>query len=154
LNEILKCMTEEDYSRTLSTLHGASIGQHARHIIEFVDCLLLIQENETISYDDRKRDTNLERNLNDYLSRSNDFIHSLYQKRDNFPLRIKFYLDKDLYTITDSNYFREELFVLDHTIHHLAIIKIGITENFPDLRIPAEFGFTASTIRAKNLIPS
>lgn len=147
-------MTEEDYSRTLSTLHGASIGQHARHIIEFVDCLLLIQENETISYDDRKRVTNLERNLNDYLSRSNDFIHSLYQKRDNFPLRIKFYLDKDLYTITDSNYFREELFVLDHTIHHLAIIKIGITENFPDLRIPAEFGFTASTIRAKNLIPS
>lgn len=153
LNEILNQLKEEEYCQQLNNLHGASIGQHARHILEFIDCLISIERDGTISYDDRKRDVNLECNLNEYLSRSNELLQSLEIVRNNFPIKIKCFLGGDDIAITETNYHREELFVLDHTIHHLAIIKIGITENFPQIHVPSEFGFTASTVRAKNLIP-
>lgn len=148
LLNLLESMSDNEYSRPLSSLHGSSVGQHARHIVEFVECLIQVQPNTILSYDDRKRDVSLENSKHLISDKIQSLIAFIGSEKENFNFEIKYFLGEDEYTIMQTNYFREKLFVLDHTIHHLAIIKIGINSSFPDIYLPNEFGFTASTIRA------
>jgi hypothetical protein len=45
-----------------------------------------------------------------------------------------------------TNYRREIAYNLEHTIHHMALIKVGIRE-VSDLEIPEGFGVASSTIK-------
>jgi len=47
-----------------------------------------------------------------------------------------------------TNYHREIAYNLEHTIHHMALIKIGILE-LSDLQIPEGFGVASSTMKYK-----
>lgn len=152
LVELVQNMSDEEFSKPISENHQSSIGQHARHIIEFVECLIPIQPNEILSYDDRKRDITLESSRKLMIQKVDSILPDLQSKNDNFSFRVKYYLGGDDYCIMESNYSREALFVLDHTIHHLAIMKLAIHFSFPNLYVPDELGFTASTIRAKNAV--
>jgi hypothetical protein len=38
VKSVLAQIKDEDYTATLTTLKGASIGKHIRHIIEFYEC--------------------------------------------------------------------------------------------------------------------
>ncbi|MCU0471726.1 MAG: hypothetical protein MUF58_24420 [Arcicella sp.] len=46
-----------------------------------------------------------------------------------------------------SSFYRELTYLIEHTIHHLAIIKIGLNEVYPEIIIPKNFGVAHSTIR-------
>jgi hypothetical protein len=46
----------------------------------------------------------------------------------------------------DSNYYREVMYNLEHTIHHHALIKVGI-EHFTSLQLPESFGVAPSTMQ-------
>ena len=48
-----------------------------------------------------------------------------------------------------TNYQREALYNLEHTIHHMALIRVGINE-VSTLQVPQEFGVAASTIKHQN----
>jgi hypothetical protein len=48
-----------------------------------------------------------------------------------------------------TSFNRELVYLIEHTIHHLAIIKIGLNEAFPTIEIPENFGVAYSTIRFK-----
>ena len=50
-----------------------------------------------------------------------------------------------------SSFFRELTYLIEHTIHHLAIIKIGLNEVYPAIEIPKNFGVAHSTIRYQAL---
>lgn len=45
-----------------------------------------------------------------------------------------------------TNYFREIAYNLEHTIHHMALIKIGINE-VSDIALPEGYGVASSTIK-------
>jgi hypothetical protein len=44
---------------------------------------------------------------------------------------------------------REMVFVYDHAIHHLAIIRIGLQVHFPEVDVDVHLGVSPSTIKAK-----
>ena len=48
-----------------------------------------------------------------------------------------------------SNLDRELVYNIEHAIHHMALIKIGIKEVAPQLQLPEGFGVANSTIRHK-----
>jgi len=46
-----------------------------------------------------------------------------------------------------TNALRELAYNIEHAIHHMAIIKIGINEVSPYILLPSAFGVASSTIR-------
>jgi hypothetical protein len=46
-----------------------------------------------------------------------------------------------------TNYFRELTYNIEHAVHHMAIMKIGIREIAPRVTISSDFGVAASTLR-------
>jgi hypothetical protein len=42
---------------------------------------------------------------------------------------------------------RELVYNIEHVVHHMALVKIGLKELLPDLDLPDDFGVAVSTIR-------
>ena len=75
-------------------------------------------------------------------------LNSLKSDR-NLILKSKFGGDEAM--DIPSSLFRELTYLIEHTIHHLAIIKIGLNEVYPEIEIPKNFGVAHSTIRYQGL---
>jgi hypothetical protein len=53
---------------------------------------------------------------------------------------------EDCVTI-QTNYFRELTYNIEHAVHHMALIKIGIREVAPYVNLSSDFGVAVSTLR-------
>ena len=49
--------------------------------------------------------------------------------------------------ITPSSYSREILYAIEHAVHHMAILKIGVNLEFKKVTVPPNFGVAESTVR-------
>ena len=146
LEQVILQVTDEEYSKPCTTLFKNTIGQHVRHIIELFQCLELGYEEAIVNYEKRKRDSKIE---NDKRF-AQTLLSEIYQKLDrpDKPLTLEASYD-DLSTIPiqiHTNYFREIAYNLEHTIHHMALIRVGITE-VTNLQLPDEFGVASSTLK-------
>ena len=47
----------------------------------------------------------------------------------------------------NTTLYRELQYNVEHAVHHMAIIKIALINNFGDVEIPASFGIAHSTIK-------
>jgi hypothetical protein len=151
LNSVVQLMNDEQFSTPLTIFSGSSTGMHARHIIEFYQCLLTQSiDNQFVNYDNRQRDLLLQGNTEYFISTVNRVIDAL-EKLDcaklNYPLSITSEnTEKDATPIT-SSLARELQYNLEHTIHHAAFIKIGVLSHIPDAYLPKTFGVAPSTLR-------
>jgi len=143
---VLSELPSHCYTRSCDSLSGATIGEHTRHIIELYKCLLDGYEFAEVSYDKRQRDQHIENEV-DFANRQLELIQFAL-KRPNKNLIVSYELNGNVSKL-DSNYFREVMYNLEHTIHHLALIKVAITQ-FTDLRLPCSFGVAPSTIQHRN----
>ena len=134
------CIVEaEDYTRPSNILNKATIGQHVRHSIEMYQCLLAGYNEGTVDYAKRKRDIVIES--------APDYAIECLQKVLVAVLR----KDKPLELINNNDSFAtsfaRELFYCDeHTIHHLALIRVGINE-IGGYQLHDSFGVAPSTIK-------
>ncbi len=151
LGTILGELKEEEFVEKDSLLCGSSIGQHVRHTLEFIECLLNSKEGEILSYDDRKRNLTLESSL-PYAKETLEKMES--DLSDYIPpgkIQLKHVLNETENFITETNGERELLFVLDHMIHHMALIRIAMENKFHWIFLPADFGYTPSTLIARSV---
>jgi len=141
----------EDYILNISSLN-ASVGQHIRHILEFYICLFQGLETGIVNYDNRKRDPRIENDLQftkDLIGRLKEKINSIEENCD-LQLQIKYGDASEMDIQLNSNFFRELAYNVEHTIHHLAIIKHFIIEDFDYIVLPDHFGIASSTVRYTN----
>jgi hypothetical protein len=151
LNSVLMLLDDKQFSKPLTIFSGSSIGMHARHIIEFYQCVLFQYEKEqVINYDKRARDLLLQSNLDYFTFTVNILIKKLGEldkNRLDSPLSITNDSEHGHADIINSNLARELHYNLEHTIHHAAFIKIGILSLMPDVELPETFGIAPSTLR-------
>jgi hypothetical protein len=146
INYILLELNFQDYNQNLSILSNNSIGNHIRHIIELFECLIESKENGILNYDNRKRCPKTE-NDKEFALEKLQKIESEIEKLDlNKTILLQQNIDGKLIKC-ETNFQRELLYNIEHSVHHLAIIRIGIEEDFPYIEIPENFGVAHSTIQ-------
>ena len=146
LTDALDQLTAEQYNAASANLSGSSIGQHTRHIIELYQCLLNGYEQQYVCYDDRKRDVRIETDLAFAKQLLLNIASSV--EREDIQLQLAGVYDEEAQEQLQlsTNYYRELLYNYEHTIHHMALIRVGLKEAGAT-SIAENFGIASSTIR-------
>lgn len=148
LTHLVEQIDEGDFSKPVESLSHSTIGQHLRHTLEFFVCMEDGYHNGLINYDKRSHDKIIENDKYVALAtirRVEEFIMTLEDK----PLKLEAGYDhaQESFITIQTNAFRELVYNIEHAVHHMAIIKIGVREIAPYITLSREFGIAASTIR-------
>ena len=139
------------YIQQIPVLNGATLGQHFRHILEFYICLIKGVAKGEVCYDERERNELIESKINYATKTINNVIMYLLSINSDKAIVLKSNystLPED-YEEIPSSLHRELAYALDHTVHHLALVKIALqVENIP---VDEHFGVAPSTIRYRQL---
>lgn len=151
LTTLIEQISESDFAKPSEALGFATIGQHIRHTLEFFLCFEQGSHNGVINYDKRAHDKLIETDKFIALaaiSRITDFVSSFSEER-TLKLEVGYDVDSEEFITIDTTATRELVYNIEHAVHHMAIIKIGVREIAPSIKLPSDFGIAASTIRYK-----
>jgi len=128
IKELLSQLPEQLYTDPKDILSEVTIGQHFRHILEFYVCLEKGIEIGVVCYDARERNVLIETDINYAIETIKSLTGFLNRLGDDFKLVLKASYSNDLEEQTNmqSSLYRELAYALDHTVHHLAIVKIAL----------------------------
>ncbi|HZE82847.1 MAG TPA: hypothetical protein VE035_01000 [Puia sp.] len=140
-------LSPQDYITPCKTLSGNTIGQHVRHIIELFQALENGYLTGVVNYEDRKRDKTLETDENIACLALDQIAEGLGKPDKPLLLEANYDEHSDLPTVLNTNYYREVAYNLEHSIHHMAMIRIGITEVGSHIILPENYGIASSTIK-------
>jgi hypothetical protein len=150
LRHYLSVIEPVNFQAPLDILSGSTIGQHTRHIIEFFNCLLeqsTDQEIPVVNYAKRRRDYRIESEPGHALY---EVVEICDRLKDLDTLK-KCLLDCAEHgqenLLISSTIARELIYTIEHTIHHLAIVKIALKATAPSIHLPEHFGVAPSTIQ-------
>lgn len=144
LGDLLKTIPEDIYVHPIKQMSNGTIGQHTRHVIEFFQCLILQLDSKVINYCQRKRDHELENSNEFAISAIANLLMEIPTLQPIPNLRLE--TDKAGTLIINSNLERELYYLIEHTIHHLAMIRMGLKTLAPQIQLPADFGVAPSTV--------
>jgi hypothetical protein len=144
IENITQKLNHDDFTQKLEILSGSTVGQHVRHIVEFYVCLF--SDKEYVNYDERERNLLIENSPIYTLEVIQTLKHQLkqldFEKEVIFKQNIN---NQDIYLKT--SYQRELIYLGEHTIHHFALIKIGMSSLCPEVQLDKNFGVADSTIK-------
>jgi hypothetical protein len=147
LSEVITQLTSVQYAQHCQVLSGASIGQHVRHTIELFTCLQQGYETGTVNYEDRKRDYRIETDPALAAAIILDIVQCI--DKLNKELILVYSNGSESMQYMHTNYHRELLYNLEHAIHHMALIRIGINAVVV-MELPDSFGVAPSTLQYRN----
>lgn len=148
LTNLLKQIQPVQYSQSLGVLNGSSIGQHTRHVVEFYQCLLKGLSGGVVDYDARERNLLLENDLFftiETLQAIEYQIENIKNPNETMLLGVSYCSEQQ--DFIETSFMREMVYLVEHSIHHYALIRIGIQENFEGIIIPKNFGIAYSTVK-------
>ena len=146
LKEALSQLSNAEYKQPSDILFNATVGQHIRHIIELFQSLEMGYETGIINYENRKRDMRIETEKDIAVQLLNDIYKNLDRANIDLVLETEGYQNSGNCIVIPTNYYRELAYNLEHVIHHMALIRIGITE-VSGIRLPENFGVAFSTLK-------
>ncbi|MHA4842677.1 hypothetical protein ACX0G7_00875 [Flavitalea antarctica] len=149
LAETLNRLSQQEYVQPCSTLFKNTIGQHVRHIIELFQCLENGYDGGTVNYEKRKRDTVIENDKEFATNLLTEVFQNIHKADKELILEATYDDLGDEPIRIQTNFYREIAYNLEHTIHHMALIRVGISE-VSDISLPAEFGVASSTVKHRN----
>ncbi|GIX43112.1 MAG: hypothetical protein KatS3mg129_2845 [Leptospiraceae bacterium] len=147
LREILDHLEVEEYRKVYFPF-TASIGSHLRHIIEHILIFISSLKNGNhIEYDNRSRNQPMEYDLElakESLTQIINELNNIEWQNKDIILNVVINPEKAPIQI-ESNILREFHFLINHTVHHNAII-LSILKQL-DKTVPSFFGFAPATIQ-------
>lgn len=150
ISAMLDALSDEQYGRSLPILSGASLGGHVRHVIEFFIELDRGYRSGDVNYDARHRDKAIERQRELALAGLQKIATSLDKENKTLLLTTATEADQTGFQV-ETNYERELVYNLEHAVHHMALMKIGIGA-LSAFQLPESFGVASSTIRYRQAL--
>lgn len=149
LTHVVRQMDEVSFRTPISTLSGSSVGQHVRHTLEFFICLMDAKNEHVINYDDRKHDKFIEQEPKLALSVIDSIVDFISKEQEDFSLtmRANYEIIGDEVIEIKTNFLRELAYNIEHAIHHMALIKIGVKAISDSIELPDHFGVASSTVK-------
>ncbi len=147
LQQLLAVLNSEQYAHKIDHLGKASIGGHTRHIIELLQCAIDGYYIGKVDYVNRKRNLALENDKHLAL----ETLQKLQQVVELPDVLLTTVVDATSVTTkstVSTTYFREIVYNTEHTIHHLALIKVALIELQLHV-VDDHFGMAYSTIAYK-----
>ena len=148
LNDSLAQLGHEEYTKPSKQLFHATIGQHVRHIIELFVCLEKGYATGIVNYEKRKRELAIETDKEYARQLLSGIFRNIDRPDKTLLLEANYDEHSDETLLIGTNYYREIIYNLEHTVHHMALIRVGINE-VSSVQVPQEFGVAASTIKHK-----
>ncbi|HEX6181222.1 MAG TPA: hypothetical protein VFZ47_08220 [Chitinophagaceae bacterium] len=146
LSATLDQLSQDQYTQPCKTLFNATVGQHVRHIIELFQCLENGYDQGLVNYEQRKRDMRIESEKDFAAGLLTEVHQGLNRENKDLQLEACYDEHEESPITLATNFYREVAYNLEHTIHHMALIRVGITE-VSDIELPEEFGVASSTIK-------
>jgi uncharacterized damage-inducible protein DinB len=149
--QLLKCISDEEYSNTTIAPYYSSIGGHMRHILDVFDCVFEGLDSKDINLINRKRNELAEKytkNGIEYFEKTVTNLKSL--KTENFNEIVKVTDDLGLGVAT-SDYTLSAILIQahSHAIHHFS--SVGYIISQLGIQLPDEdFGFNPTTPREES----
>ena len=152
LDQLAKLVTdiqETDFTKPSEALSRSTIGQHLRHTLEFFVCFQQGFQNGIINYDKRLHDERIENDKYIALAEIHKIVSFIKNLTTNKDLMLEVGYDQALddFVTVETNATRELVYNIEHAVHHMAIMKIGIRDIAPYIKLQPDFGVAASTIR-------
>jgi hypothetical protein len=149
IGETIDKLSGEEYTFSRPVLLHASIGQHVRHIIDLFLQLEAGYETGVVNYDLRRRDQRIETDPHFAQPILRQILDSI-DKPDK-PLLLETYYQEGISAkeVIETNYRRELAYNLEHAIHHMALIRIGL-KDISKLEVPENFGISPATLKYRN----
>jgi uncharacterized damage-inducible protein DinB len=146
---ICKQLTDDDFRKPLKVLSNNSIGKHIRHIIEFYDLMMIGNESGAINYDNRSHDKVLEENRIMAIEKLNALVIEILTFKEDQPLQMSanYSIEEEHPIAISTTLYRELQYNIEHAVHHMAIIKIALFNEFPKIEVSEGFGIAYSTIK-------
>lgn len=141
LETLLVALSDLHYRHPSKYLGNATIGGHTRHILELLACTATGYKAGNVDYHNRKRNLKLETDI----AFAQEFLADV---KETLPAEDKALSISGDGTIVNSTYHREIVYNTEHIIHHLALIKVALTE-LGFTQINEYFGMAYSTIKYK-----
>ena len=142
-------LQDEAFRQPLDLLSKNSIGKHIRHIIEFYDLMMVGNTSGSVDYDKRSHDKVLEENRIMAIEKMNALAQEIQAIEEDkaITMTANYSLEGDDPVMINTTLYRELQYNIEHAVHHMAIIKIAVTNCFPEVQIPSGFGIAYSTIK-------
>lgn len=139
-------LSAEQYSQACTNLSNSTIGQHVRHIIEMFQCLEQGYGSGVVNYEKRNRDRNIETDKDLALNLLRGIREGLSKEDRELQLEGVYNDDSNELMRFNTNYYREILYNLEHTIHHMALIRVGLKE-LKNIDLPEGYGVASATVK-------
>ena len=149
LYNVIGQVEKSKYQLPIPRLGHSTLGEHIRHTLEFLICLKEGTLLGKINYDNRRRDQSLETNPEIALETIKIIKEYIYELREDLPLKLEvdYGYENANVQIIETNLSRELAYNIEHAVHHMAILKIGLAEIASEIILPDGFGIAVSTMR-------
>ena len=149
LGDVIDQFTKENYCQPIPKLGNSTLGQHIRHTLEFFISLKNGIDQGVVNYDNRKRDIFLENDPDTALKAIKKIKEFIDNTSSKIPLKlvVDYGMKGNETQLMETNFNRELAYNIEHAVHHMAILKIGISEISNDIAVPEGFGIAVSTQR-------
>ena len=127
LKQLLFSLSNQQFAQKINFLSDASIGAHTRHIIELIQCVTKGYENGQVDYINRDRNHLIEQNREMAIQEIEGLVRHL-DRVDRKMLLLTESCANDHSMMVSTTYYREIEYNKEHTIHHLALIKVALRE--------------------------
>jgi uncharacterized damage-inducible protein DinB len=151
LRDVIGLLPAHHYRAEPAARVSGSVGAHVRHTLDHVSALLAAIEGKELRYDHRQRGTTVEI---DPLTGVSDIERQLFRldRLDvsslDTALTLTALVDpRQPAVAVRTTLAREVAFVIQHTIHHCALIAVLL--DWQGVRVPDGFGVAPATARAR-----